>query len=86
VRYASDTAHPPTLIWNWADAGTLIGTPEFHSPHHHRTGVPAESQISAPVIVHVVPDPFVHEIAPCALVGPVVAPPDAALNRIDAAE
>ena len=63
----------------------MTATPEFHNPHHHRTGLPAESQISAPVIVHNPPELFVHEIAPSADVGPVVAPPDDALNRIDAA-
>ena len=86
THHPRDTATPPTLTWNTAVEGTETGTPLFHNPHHHRTGDPAESQSSAPVIVHVVPDPFVHDIAPCPAVGPVVAPATAALNKMLAAE
>ena len=71
---------PPTLTWNTLDADTEIGSP-VHDPNHHRTGLPAESQISTPTIDHVPPDPFVHCSADP--VGPDVAPPDAEANVID---
>lgn len=71
---------PATFTWNTEEADTEIGWP-VHVPNHHRTGDPAESQISTPTIDHVPPDPFVHCSADP--VGPVLWPADAEPNVID---
>jgi hypothetical protein len=70
---------PATFTWNTLEAETEIGWP-VHDPNHHRTGEPAESQISTPTIDHVDPDPFVHDSVD---VGPVDWPADAEPNVID---
>ena len=54
------TLIPPDATENEFPLATEIGAP-VHTPNSHRTGVPARSHNSIPLIVHPDPDPFVHD-------------------------